>query len=59
MIALRSRDRTVQERTRKRAGVANLEEIPACACTRVNQVPGPGHKAPGSPVILSVKLKFH
>ncbi len=55
MIALRSRDSTVKERTRKRVGVANLEEIPRCKRTGVKQVPGPGHKAPGSPVILSVK----
>ncbi len=55
VIAWRSRHSTVQERTRKRVGVANLEEIPRCKRTGVKQVPGPGQKAPGSPVILSVK----
>jgi RNA-directed DNA polymerase len=55
VIALRSRDSTVKERTRKRIGVANLDEIPRCKRTGVKQVPGPGHKAPDSPVILSVK----
>ena len=55
MIALRSRDSTVKERTRKRVGVANLEEIPRCKRTGVKQVPGPGHKAPGSPAILGDK----